>query len=191
MDLATARSLQEFFCEAVSTAMRNQGLSSSEHTEFYVVNLLSGFATTARFDDQPLALQLAEATLAAPEARVRHLREVADRSLYVSGFFSDSLQRRLVDVDYYIRIGGSAYRQLADLPAARREPGVSAPEVFRELGAKFAAFVDVLAEVSEWGAVNSNAGVVQLYERWRKTGASWIERRLRARGVVTGNRDVQ
>lgn len=188
MDLA--RSLNEFFYEAVVGAMRNQGLSSSEHTEFYVVNLLAGFATTP-LDDQPLALQLAEATLAAPAERVRHLREVGDRSLYVSGFFEGSLSRKLIDVDYYIRIGGSAYRQLADLPAVRREPGVPSPDVFGELGAKFAAFVDVLAEVSEWGAVNSNAGVIQLYERWRKTGASWIERRLRARGVVTGNRDVQ
>ena len=193
MDLA-ARSLNEFFHEAVTGAIRNQGVDSSEHAEFYLVNLLSAFATCAHLDDQPLGLQLAEARLAAPEERARHLRQVGDRSLYVSGFFSDSLQRRLVDVDYYIRLGGTAYRQLADLPAARKGPGVSSAEVFRELGAKFAAFVDVLAEVSEWAAINSEANseaLLQLYERWRKTGASWIERRLRARGMVTGRRDVQ
>ena len=191
MNLA-ATNVNEFFHEAVSSAMRNQGLCSSEHTEFYLVNLLAAYAGPRQLDDdQPLAVQLAEAQLASPVARVQQLREVGDRSLYVSGFFSDSLGRRMVDVGYYVRLGGSAYRQLADLPAARREPGVSSTEVFRELAARFAEFVDVLAEVSEWGALQSEAGVLQLYERWRKTGARWIERRLRARGVVPGKGGVQ
>jgi hypothetical protein len=190
-DIGAVSTLNEFFHEAVSTAMRNQGVESTEHAEFYLVNLLAGFAK-APIDDQPLALQLAEATLATPEERARHLRIVGDRSLYVSGFFEGSLSRRLVDVDYCIRLGGTAYRQLADLPAARREPGVPSVDVFRELAAKFARFVDVLAEVSEWGAVSSDAGVLALYERWVRTGSAWIERRLRARGVLfDGRRDVQ
>ena len=186
-----APSLTAFFQEAVSTAMKNQGIPCSPDTEFYLVHLLSGYAHSVPPDDQPIALALAEARFASPDERAHQLRDVGDRSLYLSGFFAESLSRKLVDVDYYIEVGGGAYRQLAELPAARREPGVTTPTIFSELGTRFDRFVDVLAEVSEWSATHSDAGVLMLYERWLKTGAKWIERRLRARGMLPRPRETQ
>ena len=41
------------------------------------------------------------------------MKQVGDTSLYVAGFFAESLTRSLVDVDYYVGIGQSAYAQLA------------------------------------------------------------------------------
>lgn len=186
MDFAPHSSLTEFFHEAVTAAARNQGLRPSEHTEFYLVNLLAGFARTP-VDHEPLALQMAEATFASSEERAQKLREVGDRSLYVSGFFSDSLNRRLVDVEYYIRMGGNAYGQLALMPVSRAPRG----DVFRELARDFSRFVDVLSEVSEWSALASDHGMLQLYERWRRTGADWMERRLRAMGMLPVSRELQ
>ena len=173
-------SLTAFFQEAISEAIRNQGVPASELTEFYLVRLLADYARTP-VDDEPLALQMAQAQVASTEERARKLRDIGDRSLYVSGFFSDSLNRSLVDVDYYIRMGGSAYRQLARLPA--RVTSAFSP-VYGELSEGFPRFVDVLAEVSESSALSSDRGVVQLYERYLKTGSEWIARRLRARGVL-------
>src|SRR5438270_1895890 len=96
MDLKST-SVAEFFHEVLTAAIKNQGVDTSEPTECYLVNLLATF-TKAPLDDQPLALKLASAAYASPDERVRHLKEVGDTSLYVSGFFSDSLQRKLVDV---------------------------------------------------------------------------------------------
>ena len=115
------------------------------------------------------------------EDRLRTLRDVGDTSLYLTGFFADSLQRKLVDVDYYISIGGSAYGQLAR--AYERRRGLSG-EIFDELGNRFSEYVDVLAEVSHSSALGSPTGVVQLYERWLKTGSEWAERKLRKNGLV-------
>src|SRR5688500_13402457 len=141
-------SVSEFFHEAVTSALRSRSVSAAEATEFYLVNLLTEFTKTTRVDEEPLALKLAEISGATPDVRARGLKEIGDTSLYVSGFFADSLTRRLVDVDYYIAMGGSAYGQLAQLVGATRG---SATELFRavydELSAKFAAFVDVLNEV--------------------------------------------
>ena len=123
--------------------------------------------------------------------RAQKLREIGDQSLYISGFFADSLQRSLVDVDYYIKIGGSAYAQLARMKSGARqfEPA------YVELAGKFPRFVDVLAEVSAGSSLTSDRSVVELYERWLKTGSEWIERKLRARGVVIaaapGHGDLQ
>ena len=189
MDLKPQASLAEFFHDAVSSAIRNQGLEASEPTEFYLVNLLAGFSTTPP-DDEPLALKLASAQSAAPDERMRCLRDIGDTSLYVSGFFSESLERKLVDVDYYIQIGCSAYGQLAR--HFHRENGSAATlrSIYDELEAKFVSFVDVLTEISEQSSL-TDGDLVQLYERWLKTGSERIARRLRARGVIPRKPEMQ
>ncbi|MSP62032.1 MAG: hypothetical protein EXR72_17210 [Myxococcales bacterium] len=186
MEFSSFKSVSEFFHEAVSAAMRNQGVDGSEMTEFYLVNLLSDYAK-APIDDAPLAIRLNAAANALPEERARALREIGDQSLYVSGFFAESLQRSLVDVGYYINMGGTAYSQLARMNACGRQFG----QVYSELAGKFGQFVEVLAEVSKGSAINTDRGVVQLYERWLRTGSDWAERKLRARGMLPKKGDIQ
>src|SRR5215472_12817362 len=111
MDLKVNASIAEFFQDAVNSAIRNQGVDTTAPTECYLVNLLAEFMKTPP-DDEPLALKLAQA-VNSPDERVRQLKDLGDTSLYVSGFFSESLQRKLVDVGYYIQMGGAAYSQLA------------------------------------------------------------------------------
>jgi hypothetical protein len=107
-----------------------------------------------------------------------HLRSVGDQSLFISGFFSDSLNRSLVDVDYYIHLGGYAYRSLA------RRGDNTLGDVFDELSDKFANFVDVLGEVSERTSLSSNADVLRLYEKWLRTGSRRSGDLLASRGIV-------
>jgi hypothetical protein len=64
-------------------------------------------------------------------------------------------------------------------------------EVYDELGSKFPRFVDVLNEISEQTAMTSNLGLVQLYERWLKTGSEWMARKLRERGVIPRKTELQ
>src|SRR5262249_678671 len=136
----------------------------------------------------PLALKLAHA-VQSPDERVRQLKDMGDKSLYVSGFFSDSLQRKLVDVDYYIQMGGAAYSALARLFRANPHSVVFS-EVYDELGSTFPRFVDVFAEVAE-ETMTGHLGLVQLYERWLRTGSEWMERRLRAQGVIPKKGELQ
>lgn len=187
MDLKLSSSLAEFFQGRIADALRNQGLAATTPTECYLVGLLADF-TTAPPDDEPLALKLARA-VQSPDERVRQLKEVGDTSLYVSGFFADSVQRRLVDVDYYIQMGGAAYSELARYFRGNPNSLVFG-EVYDELGTKFPRFVDVFAEVSE-GSTNSDHDLVRLYERWLRTGSEWMERRLRAQGVLPSKGELQ
>ena len=173
-------SLDEFFHDALGRAIRNQGLDTATGVEAYLVHLLSAFTTTTP-DDGPLGVKLASALTAAPEERIQALRDVGDTSLYLSGFFAESLSRRLVDVDYYISLGGSAYGQLA---RAYERKKAGAAEVFDELGHRFGDYVEVLAEVSQTTSLGSASSVVNLYERWLRTGSEWAERRLRKSGVM-------
>jgi hypothetical protein len=101
----------------------------------------------------------------------------------MSGFFQEALNRKLVGVDYYIQLGGSAYGELARYFRVYRHSDVFG-DVYGELGTKFPKFVDVLAEISERTSVTTDLSLVQLYERWLRTGSEWMERRLREHGVI-------
>ncbi len=175
----------EYFRGLVESAMQNQHLSAREVTSFYIVNLLEGFIHLERSpaaDDRPLAVRLAQALQTAGVAQRDGLRKVGDLSLFISGFFSDSLNRRIVDVDYYIQLGERAYGSLA-----RRDDRFG--DVFDELAEKFTAFVDVLGEVSERTTMTSDADLLRLYEKWLRTGSRRSGGLLAARGIVP-NRSV-
>jgi hypothetical protein len=172
----------EYFKELVEGALAHQGLAAHELTAFYVVQLLASFLQRPTEDggehDAPLALQLAQALERGGMQQRATLKQIGDVSLFVSGFFSDSLNRKLVDVDYYVSIGGYAYNALS-----RFETDTFSP-VFAELGEKFVAFVDVLSEVSERTSCASNADLLRLYEKWLKTRSPRSGQLLVERGVV-------
>jgi len=169
----------EYFKELVEGALAHQRISATETTAFYVVHLLAGYLQRPVADEQtPLSLELAHALESGGSQQRAILKEIGDRSLFVSGFFSDSLRRKLVDVDYYVTIGGFAYSALS------RHETDTFSTVFAELAEKFIVFVDVLTEISERTSCASNADLLRLYERWLKTGSRRSGQLLVERGVV-------
>lgn len=172
----------EYFKELVDGALARQGLAAQELTAFYVVQLLTSFlqrpAADSEEDDAPLAFRLAQALETGGTRQRASLKHIGDVSLFVSGFFSDSLNRKLVDVDYYASIGGYAYNALS-----RSDTDTFSP-VFAELGEKFIAFADVLSEVSERTSCASNSNLLRLYEKWLKTGSRRSGQLLVEHGVV-------
>jgi hypothetical protein len=172
----------EYFKELVDGALARQGLAAQELTTFYVVQLLTSFlqrpAADSEEDDAPLAFRLAQALETGGMRQRASLKHIGDVSLFVSGFFSDSLNRKLVDVDYYASIGGYAYNALS-----RSDTDTFSP-VFAELGEKFIAFADVLSEVSERTSCASNSNLLRLYEKWLKTGSRRSGQLLVEHGVV-------
>jgi hypothetical protein len=191
--LVRTQSPTEYFRELVESAMQNQRVSAHELTSFYVVNLLAAFVhldrSPAAGDDEALGVRLARAMQTAGIAQRDGLRKVGDLSLFISGFFSDSLNRSLVDVDYYIQLGEYAYGSLA------RQGDEALGDVFDELSDKFTLFVDILGEISERTALSSNADVLRLYEKWMRTKSRRSGDLLAARGIVpngsVGSRFIQ
>ena len=183
-------SLQEFFRDALNAAMSHQKLSVRDHTEHYIVNLLTLFSRTdALYEStpkgarlKPLVVMLAEA-LDAPTAseRNRGLQRLGDVSLFIAGFFAGSFARKLIDIDYHIAMGGRAYGSLADLLGHGR--GQSLAGVFAELAQKFQRLVDALNEVSELSKTHTDRDILRLYEIWMKTGSRRAHMLLRRLGV--------
>ena len=180
------KSLESFFRDEVERACAAEGFKADGLTALYLVHLLGAYAAQP-IEDRPLALRMLESVGLPDHQRRARLREVGDTSLFLSGFWSDSVGARLVDVDYYVALGGSAYRELA---RAGGLPGeVTAGSVFADLSANFVRFVEVLMTISRrTQRARSDRDVVRLYERWLRTKSRWAARRLAEAGVLPGPR---
>jgi uncharacterized protein YidB (DUF937 family) len=177
MDVCLAASVDEYFHEVVTDALATVDLEASEPASWYLVGLL-GEMTRGRISDEPLGLRLAQSGEELGQ-RVKTLKQVGDQSLYVAGFFAESLNRSLVDVDYYVGIGQNAYAQLARQLGGQK----TITEVYAELAEKFPRFVDVLATVRK-RVDFATPDIGKLYEMWLRTRDEWIEKKLRALGVL-------
>jgi hypothetical protein len=190
-DLVKIESLREFFRDSIDAALASNKVVMDDHTTHYVVNLLAVFArsdalyesTTDGYQLKPLALMFADAIDAPSDSeRNNTLQRLGDVSLFISGFFADGLQRAAVDVDYYVHMGGGAYRSLsAGMRGTAR--GRAFGTVFSELADKFQDMVDVLNEIRESVRTDNDADVLRLYELWVKTGSRRAGRLLRELGI--------
>ena len=181
----------EFFQESVASAMTHQQVQADDDTTHYLVSLLTHFVHAENLYEEtgeglglrPLAFLYADAVQSRNAAeRQAVLRRLGDIALFIAGFFADSLDRKAVDVDYYIAMGGGAYGCLAeDLDGTLR--GRALTPVYRELATKFTPFVDVLGEVSESIQARDQRTLLRLYELWLRTGSPRLARRLREHGI--------
>jgi hypothetical protein len=182
--LVRAQSSVEFFKEQVEAACERQQLHAQPLTSYYVVSLLSEFthlgtssAGHAVGSGEPLGVKLLRALDSGGSSQRLGLKQVGDASLFISGFFSDSLRRSLVDVDYYVSLGGYAYRSLVT------SDDTLSP-IFAELSSKFVSFVEVLSEVSARTQLTNDADLLRLYEKWLRTGGRYSGELLAEHGIV-------
>ena len=120
--LITSKTLMEYFHDSVDGALSNQSIEAEPDTVYYLVNLLSVFSRSENFYERtadgrqikPLALMYGDAiNQPSAETRCKALRRLGDVSLFISGVFSESLNRKVVDLDYYAAMGEGAYGSLS------------------------------------------------------------------------------
>lgn len=183
--------LREFFRDTLHEALRRQHVAVEDHTEHYVVNMLTLFARSEALYEstaeglrlKPLVRMLSEALEAPADTPHQHraLQRLGDVSLFIAGFFANGFARKLVDIDYHIAMGGGAYRALSHCNTHPR--GRALAGVFGELSRKFQPMVDALNEVSEGNGARSDGDILRLYEIWLKTGSARCYGKLKSFGV--------
>ncbi len=184
--------LRNYFRESIDAAIDSQGVDVDPRAAHYVVNLLTLFARSEDlYEDhgeayglKPLALMMVDAADAPSAAeRTFSLQRIGDVALFIAGFFADSLARKLVDLDYYIHMGGTAYGSLSDEIRGTLR-GRALVDVYRELARKFQIVVDVLNEVRDAARCSSDIDLLRTYEVWLRTGSKRAAVLLRQNGVV-------
>ena len=185
--------VEGYFTELVAEAAEERRVATNPAVATYLAALLADYAHPGSLTrdalDRPLTLLLAEALDSAGSERFERLRALGDGVLYLSGFFSEHLTTRGVELRYVSSVGARAYDGAA---AMLRRHGArdasSAPDLFGELAERFDAFVALVSGVAERIVAQSGAAgpgaVLKLYERWLRTGSTELAAALGQRGLV-------
>lgn len=179
----------DFFADKVEEALNQRQVQVSDPARQYLVELLTHFISVDHlfeFDEkvgkkrqEALAILYLKAQNSPTALKVELLKKLGDTSLYVSGFFGDSLSRKIVDVDYYVEMGETAYYQLSSEVNDEKQS-----EVFHEYSKRFVDFVDVLTLISQASQIQSDEDLLKLYDRYLATGSPLAEKQLLDHGVL-------
>jgi hypothetical protein len=177
-----------FFFKSLQEALFERKIETYPAVEMYLVDVLEKYMLTDNLYNEAqssgkktretLAETLLKASNASPRMRVDLLRRLGDSALYISGFFGASLQRKVVDIDYYIDMGSTAYGSLAK----EIEEDVFA-KTYQEIASKFTGFVDVFTLMSKRSMSQNSADVFRLIDVYSKTGSALALDQLTEQGI--------
>ncbi|MEK6554796.1 MAG: hypothetical protein AABZ31_06130 [Bdellovibrionota bacterium] len=170
-----------FFVDLVNEALEKRRISAQPLTSNYLVQLLETYLLTENLRQQGTLAELYMRSFHMERAlRIEMLKKLGDSSLYIAGFFGDSLKRKIIDIDYYRDIGGSAYGTLAKTVEDEFQA-----RVFNDFSTRFIEYVDVLTYISQSALIQSNQDLLRLYERYVTTGSELAKEQLVEKGLLT------
>lgn len=185
---------REFFVDRVDQAIKRLKFEPLPLSRQYLVDLLEHFMfshnlfppddETGRARRETLAELYLRAQNSPSPLRLEILKKLGDSSLYISGFFGDSLNRKVVDIEYYVDMGGVAYHSLSSSAQDERMS-----QMFSEFATKFPEFVDVLTCISQESMIQTNGDLLKLYDRYIATGSKLAGEQLVEKGLL--NADLQ
>lgn len=186
---------KSFFGELVDEGLERRHVKVAAPVRGYLVSMLehymlaqnlfeSSTGEASEKKNSTLAEMLLQAGQKSVPERQEILKKLGDKSLYISGFFGDSLERSLVDIDYYAEMGGAAYGWLAESVSEE-----TVAVIYRTYSKRFLEFVDVLTYISQRSLVQTDQSLLRLYDRYLRTGSELAREQLAEHGVVPLHRD--
>lgn len=112
--------LKGFFFEGLNELNKKSLCPVPDSIIYYSSDVLDKFALSSDFfetsegkvREKILGTKLLEATQVSREEQRKIYKEVGDMSLLVCGYFSESVNKKIVDTQYYAQLGKMAYSHL-------------------------------------------------------------------------------
>jgi len=119
-DLSIENNLEGFFYESLSELNKKSTYPLSEPFIIYTSEVMGRFGFSEAFfevndgkvKEKILGKKLLESSQLPIGQRKKTLREIGDLSMFICGYFAESLNNKLIDVSFYQSLGKSAYNQL-------------------------------------------------------------------------------
>jgi len=175
--------LFDYFHQRVGEAREELACSVTGDTSLYLATLLADRVRSEHLipGDETLAELHARAAQSPPMEQVQTYRELGDASLYVVGYFSESLSRSTVGPSYYADMGQAAYDRVD--AGFKRWFSNAFGDVFRELADRFRECVHILGTVRRHQDRQPDE-VERLYAEYMLTRSESAAERLRAMGLL-------
>ena len=181
------KNLYDYFSDNVARVNEARHLELSLEAIRYLSAMLVELAKTEKVFPWSEPTTLTElhcrAGGSSPKQALYLYKQLGDHALYISGFFSESLEKKTVGVEYYADMGGSAYHRAAGLSCLSGEL-LTLSTIFEELSQRFRQWIGVLSELADMDKKDNPKDILRLYERWLTTRDVHTEERLRSLGML-------
>ncbi len=185
-----------YFQSVVDEAFKERRLETRPQIKTYIVEVLKHYLsvenlydvedTTGRKTRKTMAEMYLSANQLGGRVRTEKLKKVGDTSLYISGFFSDSFQRKIIDVDYYVDMGKMAFGSLAhDVNED------TFAKLFKDLSEQFLNLVDVLAVISQKAKMTDEENILRMMDVYSRTGSNLLGETLAEKGYFNASTKKQ
>lgn len=152
-DFVLESSLQSYFYTQLQEFNKKSMEPLPNETIYYSSLVMDKFGASGNYfeviegkvREKVLGIKFLEASNMTREERKRTLKDVGDTALLICGFFSESLNKKILDTKYYQDLGQRAYSHLnAEVPSA-----YDVPSFFNLLSVRFDQLATVMNLVSE------------------------------------------
>lgn len=164
----------------VHEAAAHSGIRLDEELESYLVFTLMRYLRRPDMARRIMALDFLDAVQQEEPGRSDSLRDVGDQCLLYSGLFPRRAERRRVRVSYYVDLGRSAYRNLADSLQSMAQP-------FARLSEDFVAAMDTLQSIRLLANQGTGLTPLQSFELWQATRSQVARQAFRSDGIPVLN----
>ena len=177
-----------YFYTSVEEAFQERNVEAIPHVKTYLAEILKHYLITKNLYDEidpsgkmtrkTMAEMLLIAGQSKQQERFELLKRLGDSALYISGFFSDSLQRKIIDVDYYVDMGKMAFESLS-----KDVEEHTFAHLYMQLSEKFLILVDILSLISQKSKMTDDENILRMMDVYAKTGSSRLEESLAEKGI--------
>lgn len=180
---------QSFFAESLDEATKQCGFVLLPTVRNYLVEVMQRFLTSenlfqvdehGKMQSETRAEMFFRAAHADAGKRIEILKRLGDTSLYLTGFFAPSLQKKIVDIDYYVEMGALAYHQLSSAI-----PDKSFSHLYGDISHRFTKYVDLLTLISHQTMPKGEVNLIALYESYLKNHSIAAKNKLEELGVIS------
>lgn len=163
-----ASTIAESWHDLVKEAEQETHLTLDHEMEGYLVMTLIRYQKFASLKSHILALDYFNAQGQSGQLRRQRLQQLGDISLLFSGLYPEQAERRMVGIDYFIKMGKSAYSS-ASVGAKS-----ALSEMFVELSSSFIPLMRVLRAVHDRTSAQ-RPDLLEAWDLWSGTGdaQSW------------------
>jgi hypothetical protein len=183
--LCIIKSSEEYFFNEFNLAQEKSGIFLCEELKVYLLKLLSDNLTLDTcFDlNKPFSILFLEALNSDNNPNCfKQLKSLADHTLFLCGYFQESFNKKLVDIDFYTVLSKKAYIELYK---------ISKEKIYYKIQEAYQSILDILVEMSFHSMQNNTNNLIKLYERWLNTGSSALEKKLNEKGILTIDKKIK
>lgn len=152
-EIVLETSLQAFFYDQLLEVNKKNLNPLPNETVYYSSLIMDQFGESQKYfeveegkvREKILGTKLLESSGQPRPVQKRMLRDIGDTALFMCGYFSDSVNKKLIDLSYYHELGRIAYRRLnSHIPEL-----YDYPEFYDLLSAKFQHLAEMIYLVSK------------------------------------------